>query len=143
MICTWSCSFTTLGKRSLTFYIRLPCYDTQFVHTGTTEDIHTLVKESERTLTKVKEYFHYNGLVLNTHMTQCMFIGTRGLISQIPGNICVHEDGTTIVPNTSMKNLEVYFDSCMQFDAHISQKALEPSCSSTELRKTLTNIQES
>lgn len=77
--------------------------DAQFVHTGATDDIHTLVKERQRTLTQVKEYFHSNGLVLNTRRTQCTLICTMGLTSQVPGHACVHEGGTAIVPSTSVK----------------------------------------
>ncbi len=54
--------------------------DTHFVHTGTTEDVHDLVKKSDTTLTKVRYHFHFNGLMLNTAKTQRILIDT--IISQ-------------------------------------------------------------
>ena len=94
--------------------------DTQFIHTGTIENIQDLIKKSETTLSKIKEYFHLNGLMLNTSKTQCMFVGSRFHIAQIPRDTCIQVDNTSIVPSTSIKNLGVYFDSYMQFDTHIT-----------------------
>lgn len=93
--------------------------DTQFIHTGTINDIHVLVRECEETLSKVKLYFHINGLKLNTNKTQCIFIGTRGHITQIPNDTCIQVDGSTITPSSSVKNLGIYFDNFMQFETHI------------------------
>ncbi len=94
--------------------------DTQFVHTSTVNNIQHLLKRSEATLSKVKEYFHLNGLMLNTNKTQCIFIGTRGHITQIPSDTSIKVDGATIVPSTSVKNLGIYLDNYMQFDTHIA-----------------------
>ena len=62
-----------------------------------------------------------NGLMLNSKKTQCMFIGTRGLLSQIPHDTRIQVDGTNIVPSNSLKNLGIHFDNYMQFDTHISE----------------------
>lgn len=50
-----------------------------------------------------------------------MFVGRRGLISQIPPNTTLRVDGTTIVPSSSLKNLGIYFDQHMTFDTHVSK----------------------
>ncbi len=94
--------------------------DTQFVHTGTVNNIQDLLKRSEDSLSKVKEYFHLNGLILNTNKAQCIFIGTRGQIIQIPSDTSVKADGANIVTSTSVKNLGIHFDNFMQFDTHIT-----------------------
>lgn len=61
-----------------------------------------------------------NGLMLNTSKTQCIFIGIRGHIAQIPNNTFIKVDDANIVPRTSVKNLGVFFDNYMQFDSHIT-----------------------
>lgn len=96
--------------------------DSQFVHTGNVNNIQDLFPKGGETLTKIKKYFNANGLMLNTTKTQCMFIGCRGLISRIPPETCLWVDGTTIVPSdsVSVKNLGLYFDTHMAFDAHIN-----------------------
>ncbi len=48
-----------------------------------------------------------------------MFVGSKGLISQIPPNTNLRVDGATIIPSSSLKNLAVYFDSHMTFDSHV------------------------
>ncbi len=70
---------------------------------------------------RTKYYFNSNGLLLNTNKTQCMFVGSRGLISQMPPNTTLQVDGTTIVPNSSLKNLGIYFDQNMTFDSHVNK----------------------
>ncbi len=72
-----------------------------------TEGIQGLVKKSETTLTKVREYFNFNGLMLNTDKTQCIFIGTRELSSEIPSDTRAHVGSTSIVPSTSIKSLGI------------------------------------
>ena len=60
---------------------------------------------------KTKRYFHSNR----------KFVGSRGLISQIPPNTSLQVDGTTLVPCCSLKNLGIYFDTHMTFDTHLSK----------------------
>ena len=95
--------------------------DTQFIHTGNIDDINDLISKSEETIKLAKTYFHRNGLMLNTKKTQCMFVGTRGLLSKIPPDTHLLVDGNTITPSTSLKNLGVHFDSHLLFDTHITE----------------------
>lgn len=46
--------------------------DTLFVHAGTVNNIQDLLKRSQATLSKVKEYFYLNGLMLNTKKKHTM-----------------------------------------------------------------------
>ena len=90
--------------------------DTQFILTGTINNIQELVRHCEETLSRVKLYFHTNGLMSNADKTQCMFVGTRGNLAHIPGDTLIHVDGSTITPSTSIKFLDVYFDNYMRFE---------------------------
>lgn len=95
--------------------------DTQFVHTGQVDMLQDLVQRGEETLSSAKHYFNSNGLLLNTNKTQCMFVGSRGLISQILPNTILQVDDTTIVPTSSLKNLGIYFDQYMTFETNVNK----------------------
>ena len=94
--------------------------DTQLIHRGNTNNIQDLIQRGEETLAQTKRYFHLNGLLINTKKTQCMFVGTKGHISQIPPNTCLQVDGIKTFPSTSFKNLGIYFDSHMTFYTHVN-----------------------
>ncbi len=97
------------------------------MRTGTIENIQDLIRRSEDTISKVKTYFLTNGLMINTTKTQCIFIGSSGLISQIPQDTHLTVDRARLLPTNTLKNLGIYFDSQMTFDAHvnnISSKAI-------------------
>lgn len=95
--------------------------DTQFLHTGTLQELANLINKSEITLNKAREYFLRNGLMLNPNKTQCIFIGTRQIISRIPANTTIRFDGNNVQPVSHVKNLGVHMDSCMRFDTHINE----------------------
>lgn len=67
--------------------------DTQFIHTGDINDIRGLISRGEECISKAKLFFNKNGLLLNAKKTQCMFVGTRGLLSQIPSDVHIMVDG--------------------------------------------------
>lgn len=95
--------------------------DTQFIHTGNIDNINGLINKSEETVKLAITYFSKNGLMLNAKKTQCMFIGTRGLLSKIPPDTHMLVDGNIITPSRSLKNLGVHFDSYLVFDIHITE----------------------
>ncbi len=78
------------------------------------------MQKGEETLKRAKKYFHENGLMLNTTKTQCMFVGSRGLLSMLPSDLCLNVDDTQIHPCKSLKNLGIIFDCNMTFDAHVT-----------------------
>ncbi len=88
---------------------------------STVDDINDLILKSEEFVKLAKAYFHKNGLILNANRTQCMFIGTRGLLSKIPPNTHVKVDGNVITPSTSLNNLGVHFDNHLMFYRHINE----------------------
>ncbi len=79
--------------------------DTQFLHTSTVNDLPCLISKTEKTLKIIKRYFLRNGLMLNSNKTQCIFIGTRQLLSYIPSDIVIKIDRDTVIPSSHVKKL--------------------------------------
>ncbi len=95
--------------------------DTQFLHSNTINELDNLVKNTEETLRKARQYFLKNGLMMNASKTQCIFIGTRQILSKIPNDIQIQLHDSTIQPSTHVKNLGVYIDRYMSFDIHTEE----------------------
>ena len=93
--------------------------DTQFIHTGSPNNVDVLINSVEATLAMAKQYFSRNGLLLNTSKTQCMSVGTRSLLARIPSNTQIHTNDGNITLCNSVKNLGIFFDKNMQFEAHV------------------------
>ena len=51
--------------------------DSQFLHSDSVNNLNTLIRNTEHTLTQAKLCFDTNGLKLNPHKTECMFIGRQ------------------------------------------------------------------
>ncbi len=101
--------------------------DTQFLHSDSLDNLGILIKNAETTLTKAREYFLENGLMINPTKTQCIFIGNRQLLSHIPENVKIHFDDTSICRSTHVNNVGLHMDRYMTFDKHVnelSKKAL-------------------
>ena len=94
--------------------------DTQIIISGNVNNIDDLVHRGEIALNDAKRYFQVNGLNVNENKTQCMFIGSRQLISRIPLDIRILFGETPITPSHSVKNLGIYIDQYMLFDQHIN-----------------------
>ena len=95
--------------------------DCQFLIRGKVEDINDIVNTAEETLTKAKNYFDKNGLLINPKKTQCIFIGSRQNVSKIPEETRINFDGNEITPSHSVKNLGVHIDRYMTFEVHINE----------------------
>ncbi len=54
--------------------------------------------------------------MLNSNKTQCIFIGTKQLLSYIPSDIVFKIDRDTIIPSSHVKNIGLYIDRFMLFD---------------------------
>ena len=94
---------------------------TRFIHTGDINDIEGLMRRGKESTNKVQLHFYKKGLMLNVNKTQCMFIGTKRLLSQIPPYTHIHVNWNQIVPCKSLKNLGIHFDNHLQCDAHINE----------------------
>ncbi len=81
-----------------------------------TDDLKDFLQKSEETVKLAQMYFHENGLMLNIKKTQCMFIGTRRLLSKIPPDAHM-----LVTPSTSLNNMRVHFDNYLLFKAHITE----------------------
>ena len=95
--------------------------DTQIILSSNIDNLKDLLHKAEDTLKLAKIYFNANGLMLNTKKTQCIFIGTRRLLSLIPPDTHLMVDGNAITPSTSVKNLGIHFDNHLLFDTHITE----------------------
>ena len=95
--------------------------DGQFIHSGTIDNLPELVSNVENTLSLAKNYFDRNGLLINAKKTQCIFIGSRQMISRVPNDITINYDNNAIIPSRHVKNLGVYFDCYMTFDIHVEE----------------------
>ncbi len=95
--------------------------DTQFIHSGTLDSLPHFITQAQTTLTRAKNYFNTNGLMLNSKKTQCLFVGTRALTKRIPENTVIMFDHTLITPSKYVKNIEIYMDCNLNFDTHINE----------------------
>ena len=94
--------------------------DSQIIISGKVDELRDLINRAEYALKEAKTYFQINGLNVNENKTQCMFVGSRQLISVIPPNTVIVFGNTAITPSKSVKNLGVFMDQYMLFDIHIN-----------------------
>ncbi len=59
--------------------------------------------------------------MLNSQKTQCMFIGSRQLLSRIPDNATILLCGSKIEPSNNVKSLGLYIDQYLAFVRHIDE----------------------
>ncbi len=97
--------------------------DTLHLQTGTVDSLPQLVHlhDTEQALIKITHNFNKDGLLLNSMKTQCIFIGSRALITKIPGNTTISAGEAFIHPSKSVKNLGLHFDHYMSFDVHVTE----------------------
>ncbi len=69
----------------------------------------------------MKHYCNKNGLLPNSVKTQCIFVGSRALISKILGNTTNRAGEASILPSKSLKYLRLHFDNYMSFDVHVTE----------------------
>ncbi len=79
---------------------------TQYLETGTLDSLPQLIHDTQQTLSKIKHYFNKNCLLLNSMKTQPIFIGSRALISKIPGNTTIRAEEASIHPSKSVKTYD-------------------------------------
>ena len=95
--------------------------DTQILLTGDISELETIKRRAEVILDKVRRYFNFNGLLLNENKTQCIYFGAWQYISKIPDNLKIVFNGNELSPQKHVKNLGVYMDCCMTFNAHVNK----------------------
>ena len=77
--------------------------DSQFIFTGSPNNIRAIIDKAETTLKIAKHYFDVNGLKVNPNKTQAIFLGSRQYLARIPNNVKINFDGTLIEPSNSVK----------------------------------------
>ncbi len=77
--------------------------DAQFIHAGDINDILGLMNRGEECRSKAKLCFNKNGPFSNAKKTQCMFVGTRGIMSRIPADMHILVNGNPIFPSNTIK----------------------------------------
>ena len=95
--------------------------DTQILLSDSFSNLGQLIYKAQLTLSKIKNYFLTNGLLINENKTQCIFIGTHQYIHRIPENINIGCEGENISPSHHVKNLGLHMDRFMTFDKHIDE----------------------
>ncbi len=88
---------------------------------ATLDNSGNLIKNAEATLTKAKEYFLKNVLMVNPRKILCIFIGNRQLLSHIPEDVAIQFDDTSICPSSNVNNLGLHMDRHMLFGRHVSE----------------------
>ncbi len=81
-------------------------------------DLAILISKESRSLS---HYFNKNDLLSNSMKTQGIFIGSRALITKIPGNTTIRAGEASIHLSRSVENLGLHFDNYMSFDVHVTE----------------------
>ncbi len=84
--------------------------DTQLLHSGSLDDLKLVISRKEETMRISRAYFLRQGLMMIANKTQCIFIGTRQLLSKIPLNVKIELQDDIIEPVINVKNLGVFLD---------------------------------
>ncbi len=79
--------------------------DTQFMHTGTTDELPDFITRAEATLSVAKTYFNRNGLMINPNKTQYLFVGTRPFIRRIPPDTIINSDNALILQANTLRTM--------------------------------------
>ena len=95
--------------------------DSQFIFTGTVENIRELIINAERTLVNVKIYFDSNGLLINAKKTQIIIFGSRQNLAKLADEININFDGNNLKLSKHVKNLGLYMDPLMTFNTHTDE----------------------
>ena len=93
--------------------------DTQLLVSGSKRDIQRLISSMEDALCYVHNWFCHNGMKLNAKKTQMIVLGTPAMLRTLPP-VVVRFCGNTITDSREVKNLGVYIDCHLNFEAHVS-----------------------
>ena len=93
------------------------------------KDIEQATYNLQSDLDRIVRWCSANQLLINPGKTKFLLIGTRQLMQAIPPDISLNLLGETITPVSSAKDLDVFLDSHLTYDFHITK--LVSSCMST------------
>ena len=92
--------------------------DTQLLVSGKKRDIQRLATSMENALSCLYRWFCANGMMLNTAKTQMVVLGTPAMLRGLP-TVTLNFCGTVIADSRVVKNLGVYVDRHLTFEAHV------------------------
>ena len=93
--------------------------DTQLLVSGRKCDIQRLIGSMEDALCHVYDWFCHNGMKLNAKKTQMIVLGTPAMLRTLPP-VVLRFCGDTITDSREVKNLGVYIDRHLNFEAHVT-----------------------
>ena len=92
--------------------------DTQVIVSGPKSDISNLVSRLEHSLSRLSDYFHFNGLKVNVSKFELIIFGSKQNLRTLP-SIQISYCGTYITPRDEVKNLGLTFDRHLTWDSHV------------------------
>ena len=92
--------------------------DVQISISGKKQDLVHLISLTEKALDSMFQWFCHNGMKVNASKTQMLVLGSPGMIKNLPP-ITINFSGATISDARIVKNLGVYIDRHLNFQAHI------------------------
>ena len=93
--------------------------DTQVLLSDVKRHLPVLIQRMESTLTSLASWFHAHGLKLNTSKTEILLLGTRQNTRDL-SPVSVRVGGESIRESPCVKNLGMFFDRHLTWDAHVS-----------------------
>ena len=94
--------------------------DTQLLVSGPKNNVSALISRMEASLEALNKWFHSNALKVNASKTQLMIFGSRQNLKHLPPVVVSFRD-TELEPCAQAGNLGVVFDSCLTWEAHVSE----------------------
>ena len=94
--------------------------DTQLLVSGPKNNVSGLISRMEASLEALNKWFHSNALKVNASKTQLMIFGSRQNLKHLPPVVVSFRD-TELEPCAQAGNLGVVFDSCLTWEAHVSE----------------------
>ena len=96
--------------------------DTQILVTGKKRDLDCIISRTEAALDAAYRWFCHNGMKVNAAKTQMLVLGTPAMLRGLPP-VTVNFCGSTVVDAGTVKNLGLYLDRHLNYQAHITAMA--------------------
>ena len=93
--------------------------DTQILVTGKKRELANIISLMETALDTAYRWFCHNGMKVNATKTQMLVLGTPAMLRNLPP-VTVSFCGSVVVDAGTVKNLGLYLDRHLNYQAHIS-----------------------
>ena len=95
--------------------------DLQVYHSFKTSDINEATNTISNQCNKIQKWYCANDLLINTSKTQMIVIGQPKRVYKVKGSLKIEIDGSTLTPQTEIKNLGLIFDEQLNFSSSREQ----------------------